>query len=136
MLAVAVILPAHLSGSPLPMAAPSSGLINPRAIVYSPANGKVYAVDSSHGAVQIYTKAGDESRRVSVGAEPVSIAVNTLSGRTYVANAGDGTVSILDGGSDTVVATIPVGSHPYSIAADSVTGRGRCKVSDGCIDSR
>jgi hypothetical protein len=27
---------------------PSSGLINPRAIAYSPATGKVYAVDTSH----------------------------------------------------------------------------------------
>jgi YVTN family beta-propeller protein len=102
---------------------PSSGLINPRAIVFSPATKKVYAVDSSQGEVQIYADPGSEMHRVKVGAAPVSIAVNSASGRVYVANAGDGTVSVIDGKSDLVMATIPIGSHPYSIAADSATGK-------------
>jgi YVTN family beta-propeller protein len=49
--------------------------------------------------------------------------VNSASGKVYVANAGDGTVSVLDGASDAVLATIPIGSHPYSIATDSATGK-------------
>ena len=102
---------------------PSSGLINPRAIVFSPATKKVYAVDSSHDQVHIYADPGTEMRRVKVGAAPVSIAVNSVNGRVYVANAGDGTVSVLDGTSDAIVTTIPVGSHPYSIAADPATGK-------------
>jgi YVTN family beta-propeller protein len=102
---------------------PSSGLINPRAIVFSPATKKVYAVDSSRGEIRIYTEPGSEMHRVRVGAAPVSIAVNSANGRVYVANAGDGTVSVLDGKSDSVMATIPIGSHPYSIAADSATGK-------------
>jgi YVTN family beta-propeller protein len=61
--------------------------------------------------------------RVTVGAEPVSIAVNTVNGRAYIANAGDGTVTVIDGGSDAVVATVPVGSHPYSVAVNSATGK-------------
>jgi YVTN family beta-propeller protein len=105
------------------LAAPSSGLINPRAITYSPATGKVYAVDTSHGAVTIYAGDGKEVRRVKVGAEPVSIAVDASTGAVYVANGGDGTVSVLAGASDAVVATVPVGRQPYSIAADAVTGK-------------
>jgi len=62
-------------------------------------------------------------RRVSVEAAPVSVAVNAKTGRAYVANAGDGTVTILDGSTDTVLATIPIGSHPYSIAVDSATNK-------------
>jgi YVTN family beta-propeller protein len=103
--------------------APSSGLINPRGIVFSPANGKIYAVDTSHGAVEIYTNSDKPMHRVKVGAEPVSIAVNTSTGAVYVANDGDGTVSVLDGVSDAVVATVRIGRQPYSIAADSVTGK-------------
>lgn len=38
-------------------------------------------------------------------------------------NAGDGTVSVLDGETDGVVATVQVGDHPYSIASDSSAGR-------------
>jgi YVTN family beta-propeller protein len=103
--------------------APGSGLVNPRAIVFNPAAGKVYAVDTNHAAVQIYNDALHTSRSVRVGAAPVSIAVNTASGRVYVANAGDGTVTVLDGASDEVVATVPVGPHPYSIAANPVTSK-------------
>jgi YVTN family beta-propeller protein len=103
--------------------APRSGLINPRAIVFNAATGKVYAVDTAHGAVQIYNDANKQMHRVQVGVAPVSIAVNAANGRAYVANAGDGTVSVLDGSTDAVLATVPIGSHPYSIAADAGTGK-------------
>jgi YVTN family beta-propeller protein len=103
--------------------APSSGLINPRAIAFNPATGKVYAVDTSHGAVQIYNDVLQQTDRVKVGAEPVSIAVNETNGTVYVANARDGTVTVLDGSSNAVVATVPVGSHPYSIAVNATTGK-------------
>jgi YVTN family beta-propeller protein len=106
-----------------PLAAPSSGLINPRAIVFSPSTGKVYAVDASRGALEIYSNAGKTMHRVPLGSEPVSVAVDTNTGAVYVANAGDGTVSVLDGATDAIVATVPIGSHPYSIAADPATGK-------------
>ena len=59
--------------------------------------------------------------RVTVGSSPVSIAVDRISGKVYVANSGDGTVSVLDGVTDALLATIPVGANPYSIAANPVT---------------
>jgi YVTN family beta-propeller protein len=102
---------------------PSSGLTNPRAIVFNSGTGKVYAVDTYHGAVQIYSDTTRQMHRLTVGAEPVSIAVNTANGRAYVANAGDGTLTILDGFSDAVLATVLIGSHPYSVAVDSATGK-------------
>jgi YVTN family beta-propeller protein len=119
----AIAILAHAAFAQNPSRQPSSGLINPRAIAFSPATGKVYAVDTSNGAVQIYNDSLQQSHHVKVGAAPVSIAVNAVNGRVYVANAGDGTVSVLDGNSDTVVATIQIGSHPYSIAANAVTGK-------------
>jgi len=122
-LAGAIALMAQPAAVKGPLAAPSSGLINPRPVVFSPATGKVYAVDTSHGAVDIYTDAGKQVHRVQVGSEPVSIAVNISTGTVYVANAGDGTVSVLGGVSDAVVATVPIGSHPYSVAADTATGK-------------
>ena len=109
--------------SQVQLAPPSSGLINPRAIVFSPATGKIYAVDSAHDAVQIYTDASRQVHRVKVGSAPVSIAVNAVNGRAYVANAGDGTLTVLDGTSDAIAATIPIGSHPYSVAVDPATGK-------------
>jgi YVTN family beta-propeller protein len=105
------------------LAATRSGLINPQAIVYSPATGKVYSVDSDLDSVNISDDARGTTIRVKVGSGPVSIAVDVSTGRAYVANAGAGTVSALDGQTDAVVATIPVGSHPYSIAVNSITGK-------------
>jgi YVTN family beta-propeller protein len=121
-LAGASILFTNSAGAQAQLAAPSSGLINPRAIVYSPATRKIYAVDINHNAVDIYSANADRPHRVAVGTSPVSLAVNTATGRVYVANAGDGSVSVLDPDSDAVVATLPVGLHPYSIAADPATG--------------
>jgi YVTN family beta-propeller protein len=107
-------------------ATPTGSLINPSAIMFNRASGKVYAVDTLGDAVYVSDDAAGSMKRVKVGAGPVSIAVDEKNGCAYVANAGDGTVSVIDGHSDAVVAVVPIGSHPYSIAADS--GRGRIYV--------
>jgi YVTN family beta-propeller protein len=114
---------AHLAAAQPGGTPPGSGMINPQAIVFSPATGKVYAVETNHGTITIYNDALRQSHRVKVGSAPVSIAANEVTGRIYVANAGDGTVSVVDGNSDAVVATVPVGIHPYSIAVNSKTNK-------------
>jgi YVTN family beta-propeller protein len=102
---------------------PVTGLNNPSATVYNPATGKVYTVDSEAGAIQISDDVAGTTIRVKVGAEPVSVAADSSNGRAYVANAGDGTVSVIDGKTDTVLATVAIGANPYSIAADSTAGK-------------
>jgi len=101
----------------------SSGLINPRAAVFNPIAKKVYIVDTGRNAVQVIDTDSQAVHAVTVGAAPVALDADTSTGRVYVANAGDGTVSILDGGSDAVLATVPVGPRPYSIAVNSRTGK-------------
>ena len=39
----------------------------------------------------------------------------------YVANIVDGTVSVIDGATRTVIATVPVGQTPYRVAVDPGT---------------
>jgi YVTN family beta-propeller protein len=101
----------------------ASGLINPRAVVFNSATGKVYTVDTGGGVVDISNDAANTTVQVKVGVGPVSIAVDSRNGRAFVANTGDGTVSVIDGKTDTVIATIPIGAHPYSIDADSAAGK-------------
>src|ERR1700739_2724742 len=101
---------------------PGNVLLNPRAIVFNVANNTAYAVDREHDAIYIIHAASQTPHRVQVGRGPISIAVNTSTGRAYVVNADDGTVSIIDGNSDAVLSTVAVGSHPYSIAVNSSTG--------------
>jgi len=57
------------------------------------------------------------------GSQPVALAVNSSTGRIYVANAGSGNVSVIDGASSTVIATIPVGPSPRGIAVDPMVNR-------------
>jgi YVTN family beta-propeller protein len=60
---------------------------------------------------------------VKVGAGPVSIAAGASNGRAYVVNGDDGTVSVIDGKTDAVIATVPAANHPYAISANPVTGK-------------
>ena len=66
-----------------------------------------------------------------MGYYPYGVAVNSVTNRIYVANqcgsdptcASDGTVSVIDGASNTVIATVTVGSRPYGVAVNSVTNQ-------------
>jgi DNA-binding beta-propeller fold protein YncE len=73
--------------------APSSGLINHSGIIYSGRTGKMYAVDSEHGAVAIVAANGS-TKLLKTGLGPVSVAANGQTGRVYVVNSGDKSVSV------------------------------------------
>ena len=65
---------------------------------------------------------------VLVGDEATGIGVNPTTDRVYVAN-GDGTVSVIDGATNAVIATIPVvtppvfNSFPCSVGVNATTNR-------------
>ncbi len=59
------------------------------------------------------------ARASPLGATPVAMAVDQVLHTAYVANAGAGTVSVIDEASASVVATVPVGAKPVAIAIDS-----------------
>jgi YVTN family beta-propeller protein len=106
-----------------PVDAPHSGLINSAGAAFNAATGKSYVVDSDGNSVEVSNDRTGAARSVKAGSHPVSVAVDSQNGRAYVVNAGDGTVSVLDGETDDVVATVQVGDHPYSIASDSAAGK-------------
>ena len=58
---------------------------------------------------------------VPVGDEPRGVAVNSYSGRVYVANVHSGTISVIHTGS--VIETIPVDTLPYVVAINDKTNR-------------
>jgi YVTN family beta-propeller protein len=49
--------------------------------------------------------------------------VNPIRNRIYVANAGSNTVSVIDGTTNTVVATVTVGTTPFGVAVNPTTNR-------------
>ena len=53
-----------------------------------------------------------------MGATPRSVAVNMNTNRIYTANQDSDTVSVIDGDTNAVVATVPVGSYPWGVAVN------------------
>jgi YVTN family beta-propeller protein len=101
---------------------PSSGLINRSGILYSHKNGKVYVVDPEHGGIAIVAANGTV-KSLHTGLGPVSIAVNEQTGRVYVANSGDRSISVIDGSTDTVITRGGTAARPYAIAIDEVSDK-------------
>src|SRR6266487_1738619 len=64
---------------------------------------------------------GASLKSIPVGNLPTSVAANQNTNRIYVSNLTDNTVSVIDGASDTVIATIPVGFLPEVVDVNSVT---------------
>ncbi len=60
---------------------------------------------------------------IPLGVSPNGVDVNSTTNRVYVANQSDGTVSVIDGGSNTVVSRVTVGSSPGAVAVNSVTNK-------------
>ena len=119
----AFTIAAMLMSSPLcaQSGSPISGLISSSGIVYSNRSGKVYAVDSKHGAVVIVLANG-AVKSLKTGSGPISIAVNERTGKVYVANSESHSVAVIDGETDKLLATVPA-VHPYAIAVDDVTDK-------------
>src|SRR5690242_3194091 len=61
--------------------------------------------------------------RIRVGTRPDFVTVNLATNLIYSSNSGDGTVSVIDGATNTVTATITVGGFPQGIAANPATNK-------------
>lgn len=60
---------------------------------------------------------------VRVGTDPTAVAIDPRTGRIYVANSGSLSVTVLDGSTREVVATVSLPSRPWNIAMNQRTGR-------------
>src|SRR5689334_11253548 len=61
---------------------------------------------------------------IRVGNGPGGIAINPATGKLYVANSQDNTVSVIDSSTNQVVGKpIPVGDNPVGIAFNPATGK-------------
>ena len=65
---------------------------------------------------------GAVTATIPVGNDPLADACDSGNGDVYVANLAGGSVSVINGVTNTVVATIPVGTDPGGLAYDSTNG--------------
>ena len=97
----------------------------PFAIGVNSATGRVYVTNRDEDTVSVIDGASNAViatipvgaspsnaviATIPVGASPQAIGVNATTSRVYVASYEDGTVSVMDGVSNTVIATVPVDS--------------------------
>lgn len=99
------------------------GLISKQAVAFSPFTGKTYVIDAADNEVLVFKAASQTPLHVAVGNGPVSLVADRKTGRVYVANATDGSITVIDGFSDKVIAKVEVGPHPYALAFDCQLNR-------------
>lgn len=103
---------------------PGQPALKPLNLDWSPDGQTLWVGLHLAGSVRAFTLAGDVVGTVPVGNRPAQIAL-TADGRTLVvANRGDASVSLVDTGSLSETARIPVGAeHPHGLALDDAGGR-------------
>ena len=69
---------------------------------------------------------------VGTGSQPFAVAVNPATNKIYVVNNGPGTVTIIDGATNTTE-TERVGGTPVAIAVNPVTNKAYVAGSDGTV---
>lgn len=99
---------------------------NPFAIAVNPSGSRVYVTDVANGTVRVIDTATNTAvgSPIVVGANPYAVAVSLDGTRVYAATRGvpvngvfsNGTVSVIDTTTNTVVGTITVGKGPEDMA--------------------
>jgi len=92
------------------------------------------AVDQSTGDIYLTVQSdifasnsvkviGSNGATIPVGSAPVGVAVNVTTGKIYVANSGSNNISVIDGATNSVVATItdPNAIGPAAVAVNATT---------------
>jgi len=99
----------------------------PFGIAVDPEDGdRVYVAQNAGNSLMIMTQDGNDTVSVTVGNQPLGVAVDPDGDFVYVANYGDGTLSVIAIEEDeeddeeyftaTLVETVSVGSGPYGVA--------------------
>ena len=73
------------------------------------------AADNNWTAV-CWMIASGSTTAITVGSQPIGIAINSTDTKMYVGNTGGGTVSVVNIPANTIAATITVGTNPVGIA--------------------
>ncbi|MBI4382197.1 MAG: thrombospondin type 3 repeat-containing protein [candidate division NC10 bacterium] len=105
---------------------------NPQDVAVNPITNRIYVANSGSNNVSVIDGATNTVvATVAVGTNPIRVAVNPTTNQIYVNNWGGGscngadtlqsTTSVINGADNTVMATIPIGCHPWGLAVNPVT---------------
>ena len=98
----------------------------PRAVAVNPVTNKVYVVnDDTSGTVSVIYGDNTVSLPVTVGGYPKAVAINPVTNRSTLSTiiTGSGTVSVIDGTSDSVTTTVTAGSNSRAVTVNPVSNK-------------
>jgi len=95
------------------------GNIEPIDIALNNATGRVYVLDEQN-AVSVFSGAS-KIATIGVGQGPFAIAANESTNRIYVANYRDAGVSVVNGATNSVLASVATRAYPWAVAVNSAT---------------
>jgi len=115
----------------------SLGYIYPSQLCYNPTNNKVYCTNQQPlpGLISVIGCDRDSLlMTVQVGGFPQGPCYNPVNNKVYYANAGNNSISIIDGAVDSVVATVVVGEEPRFLCYNPVNNKVYCtNTADGSV---
>ncbi len=95
---------------------------NPDAMVVNPFTNRIYVVNDNDNTVTLIDGATNNTYTIQVGSYPWYIAVNTVTNKIYVTDSTvPGYVTVIDGATNLVTATIPVRDAPATLAVNPAT---------------
>jgi YVTN family beta-propeller protein len=98
----------------------------PIAIAVNPVTNKVYVANLFGNSLTVINGANLTTKLIPLGGSPAALAINLRLNTIYVAcqqGSSPGFVSLLDGNSDAVTASVSVGPGPLAIAVNPVTAK-------------
>jgi len=102
----------------------------PVSVAVNPATSMAYVVEndgnpSFGNSVGVINGSNQLVATIAVGTSPTSVVVNPVTNKIYVANSGSNSVSVIDGSSNTVTATVtsPEMLSPVGLAVNPVTNQ-------------
>ncbi len=74
-------------------------------------------------SARVVVSAQSVSENLATGQQPMAVAVNETTNKAYIVNHGSNSVTVIDGKTRTVIATVKTGAGPEGIAINPVTNR-------------
>jgi YVTN family beta-propeller protein len=103
-------------------------------IAFDPVNGEIYAANVDQNTVSAISGSTNAVvANVTVGINPEALTVDSANGDVYIADFGPGVhgnpysfgmanVSVISAATNMVIATVPIGTYPISLAFDPANG--------------
>ena len=127
---------------------------NPFAMAVNPVTNKTYVANignactpttSACGSITVINGATRAATNITDpnASAPRDVAINPVTNKIYVANSWSNNLTVIDGSTDTIVATVPAGAAPYAVAVNPSTNKiyvanknsGTITVVDGSTDT-